>query len=340
MKAVKYIVFFLLIVVIGVAIYVGVQPNNYEVTRSRTINAPAAVIYDNVIDFKNWEAWSSWAERDPDLKITLSDQTSGVGGYYSWEDKDGIGTMKTLAVNPYTSIAQEMQFGDFEPSKVDWSFESNEDKGTKVGWKMSSENVPFMLKAYSVLSGGFDNMVGPDFERGLEKLDSVMIESMNKFEVTIEGLKEYGGGFYLYKTTNANNSNISQIMDQQYGSLGAYMAKNGIEMSGMPLTVYHDMNTEEGTVIMSNGIPVKEKVEVLGENDIVCGYMPKMKVLKVTLLGNYTNLQKAWGQAMVYIAQNNLIQSEEKPFEIYTNDPGSFPNPADWKTEIYLPLKE
>lgn len=52
MKSLKYILFLLLILVIGFSIYVAVQPNSFEVTRSRTIKAPAAVIYDNVIDYK------------------------------------------------------------------------------------------------------------------------------------------------------------------------------------------------------------------------------------------------------------------------------------------------
>ena len=71
MKALKYISFLLLIVIIGMSIYIAIQPNEFEVSRTRTINTPAAVLYDNVIDFKNWEAWSSWAEADPDMKITF-----------------------------------------------------------------------------------------------------------------------------------------------------------------------------------------------------------------------------------------------------------------------------
>ncbi|MBT8272830.1 MAG: GyrI-like domain-containing protein [Bacteroidia bacterium] len=340
MKAFKYIIFLLLIIIIGVAIYIGVQPNSYEVSRTRNFEAPAAVIYDNVIDFKNWEAWSSWAEKDPDMVITLPEQTKGVGGHYSWEDKDGIGTMKTLATEANASINQELQFGDFEPSQVNWNFNAKEDGTTDVVWKMTSEKVPFMFKAFSVMAGGFDAMIGPDFERGLEKLDSIIQISMKKYEVTIEGIKDYGGGYYLYKTTNADNSNISQKMGENYGSIGAFMGQNNIQMNGMPLTVYHDMNQEDGTVVMSNGLPVREKVDTPEGSDVLCGYIPKMKALKVVMLGNYTNLEKAWGQAMEHIAKNNLEQSEEKPFEIYTNDPGMFPNPADWRTEIYIPLKD
>ena len=43
---------------------------------------------------------------------------------------------------------------------------------------------------------------------------------------------------------------------------------------------------------------------------------------------------------MAHVAENNLVQSELKPFEIYTTDPGDFPNPADWITEIYIPIEE
>ncbi|MBE9489034.1 MAG: GyrI-like domain-containing protein, partial [Bacteroidetes bacterium] len=110
--------------------------------------------------------------------------------------------------------------------------------------------------------------------------------------------------------------------------------------NGMPFTIYHDMNMENGTVIMSNAIPVKEKIVVTGDSNILCNYLPKMTVLKATLKGNYSNLSEAWKTTMTYIAENGMEQSEHKPFEIYTNDPGEFPNPADWITEIYIPIKE
>jgi effector-binding domain-containing protein len=161
-----------------------------------------------------------------------------------------------------------------------------------------------------------------------------------KFDITVNGITEYGGGFYLYKTSNANNNNISSVMAQQFGSITSYMAQHSIGFNGMPLTVYQTMNMEDGTVIMSNGIPVKEKIDTSDSTDILCGYIPKTKVLKTTLKGNYTNLSQAWKTAMAYVAENNLVPSEEKPFEIYTNDPADFPNPADWITEIYIPIKE
>lgn len=340
MKSLKYILFLLLILVIGFSIYVAVQPNSFEVSRTRTIKAPSAVIYNNVIDFKNWEAWSSWAEANPDLVITLPENTKGVDGHYSWEDKDGIGTMKTIEAIPNSSINQQMQFKDFPSSDVSWKFNTNEDGSTDVIWSISGKDLPFMFKAFVTVMGGMEKQIAPHYERSLEKLDSIVVNSMKAYNINVNGITEYGGGFYLYKTTNATNSNISNIMGQQYGSIGMFMGQNNIAFAGMPFTIYHDMNMENGTVIMSNAIPVKDKIVITDDSNILCDYLPKMKVLKATLKGNYSNLSEAWKTTMTYIAENDIKQSELNPFEIYMTDPGDFPNPADWITEIYIPIKE
>lgn len=68
--------------------------------------------------------------------------------------------------------------------------------------------------------------------------------------------------------------------------------------------------------------------------------MPKTKALKTTLKGNYTNLPKAWEAAQKHVAENNIQQSDMFPFEIYQTDPDNVPNPANWVTEIYIPIKE
>ncbi|WP_282135563.1 SRPBCC family protein [Seonamhaeicola maritimus] len=339
MKTFKYILFLLLIAIIGTSIYIAVQPNSFEVTRTRTMKVPAAVIYSNVIDFKNWEDWSSWVEADPDMKITLADKTRGVGGSYSWEDKDGIGTMTNLEAVPNTSIQQEMQFGEFPKSDISWEFKRTDDGTTDVTWTISGKDLPFGFKAFATFSGGMEKQIAPHYERSLEKLDSIVSLRLKAFSVNVDGITEYGGGFYMYKTTAATGTNISQIMGKQYGEIMGYMAKNNIVANGMPFTIYNDMNPDTGNIIMSNAIPIMSKVTVEKESEVLCGFMSNLKALKTTLKGNYTNLPKAWETAMTHIAKNGLEMSDVKPFEIYTNDPGNFPNPADWVTEIYIPLK-
>ncbi|MDP5081385.1 MAG: GyrI-like domain-containing protein [Winogradskyella sp.] len=338
MKTLKYILLLLLILIIGFSIYIAVQPNSFSVTRTKTINAPQAVVYNNVIDFKNWQAWNSWVEADPEMTITLPKKTEGIGGSYAWEDSDGVGTMKTTHANPNSSITQEMQFGDFPKSDVTWNFKSNDDGTTEVTWNIVGKDLPFGFKAFTIFMGGMEKQIGPYYERSLVLLDSILQAEMKVYTVKVNGITEYGGGFYMYKTTAASPTNISQLMSKQYGEILTYMAQNNIKQTGMPFTIYDEPDAN-GNVIMSNAIPVLSKVLIDNSSEVLCGYIPKTETLKTTLKGNYTNLSEAWTKAYKYMSDNNLEQSDLKPFEIYQNDPGEFPNPADWITEIYIPIK-
>lgn len=340
MKTFKYILFLLLIAIIGTAIYVAVQPSEYAFSRNRTIKAPISLVFNEVNDYKNWPTFSPWIEQEPDAQLTYGDKTSGVDGTYGWNGEIlGEGNMTTLGVEDNKSITQKIQFiKPFESeSNINWNFEST-DEGTKVTWGMDGE-LDYMTKFILTFAGSIEESTGPDFERGLFKLDSILTTSMQKFSINIDGETEYGGGFYMYKTTAATGANISQIMGKQYGEIMGYMTKNNIASNGMPFTIYNEMNPENGNIIMSNAIPVMSKVKVEKDSEILCGFIPKIKTLKTTLKGNYTNLPKAWEAAMKHLAENGLEQADMPPFEIYTNDPGNFPNPADWVTEIYIPLK-
>lgn len=339
MKALKYIFFLLLIGIIGLAIYIAVQPNSFEVTRTKTINAPASVVYNNVIDYKNWKSWSSWAEADPEMKIILPEITSGVGGSYSWEDKDGVGTLKTTSATSNTSIKQQMQFADFPPSDVTWTFTPNTDGTTETSWTISGKDLPFDFKFFSVLMGGMDKQIGPHYERSLEKLDSILVASMKKYSITINGETEHGGGFYIYNTVSCKIPDMPKHIQQMMPKLGDYAMKNNIQMAGAPFNYYHKWDIANNTVMFSCCIPTTSKI-ISKEADILTGQLQPFKAIKTTLQGNYVNLREAWETTMTYIEKNGLIADENGPsLESYINDPMQTPNPSNWLTEIYVAIK-
>ena len=339
MKFLKYLLFLVLIAIIGFAIYVAVQPNSFEVSRERTIDAPAAVLYDNVIDYKNWPSWSSWVEKEPDLKINFPEKTEGVGGSYSWAGKDGEGNMKTIGANPKSNIVQELQFADYHPSKINWTFEPTADNKTKVTWKMNSDKVPFMFKGFAAISGGFDNMIGPDFARGLEKLDSIVLVEMKKYSVNVEGITQHSGGFYLYNTTSCRMDEFKDKMVEMMPKLDEFVKKNNIAMAGAPYVSYHKWDEENNAVMFSCCVPTTSKV-VTTEPGILTGQLKPFKAVKTVLKGDYENLKEAWDTAMKYITDNTLEFTENGPMlEAYLTDPVSEPNPANWITEIYIAVK-
>ena len=99
-------------------------------------------------------------------------------------------------------------------------------------------------------------------------------------------------------------------------------------------------NEQQGTAIYSTGIPVREEVITPIDSNILCAFLERQKTVKTTLRGDYSNLKKAWETGYKYIADNNLETDESSPaFEIYKSEPTLQPNPAEWITEIYIPIK-
>lgn len=339
MKALKFILFLLLILIIGLAIYVAVQPNSFDVKRTKKINAPVSVVYDNIIDYKNWAAWSSWVEEDPEMIITLPEQTKGINSSYSWEDADGVGTMKTIDAKSNETIIQEMQFADFPKSNVRWDLQPNADGTTDVTWSISGKDLPFGFKAFSAFMGGMEKQIGPHYERSLIKLDSVLGVNMSKYSINVEGITRHSGGFYLYNTTSCKISDLKQKMEEMMPKIGGYAMANNIVIAGSPFVIYHKWDEENDAVMFSCCIPTSSKI-ISTEADVITGQLDSFKAVKTILIGDYVNLKEAWEKAMAYIAANNLVQPENgMAIEAYLTDPTSTPNRAKWRTEIYLEVE-
>lgn len=340
MKTIKYVLLLLLILVIGLSIYIAVQPNSFEVTRTKTINAPQSVVYNNVIDFKNWESWNSWIEEKPQTIITLPEKTEGIGGSYSWEDDDGIGSMITTDAEPMTSITQEMQFGEFPKSDVNWKFEPNDDGSTEVTWTISGKDLPFGFKMVSAFMGGMEKQIGPHFERGLTLLDSVVQAEMKVYSIKVEGVTQHSGGYYLYNTTSCKFSDFEKNMTTMLPKVGAYAITHNVTMAGPPFILYHKWDEENDAVIFSCCVPTNSKI-VSNEAEILTGKLESFRTIKTVLKGNYSNLKEAWETTMKYIVDNNLEMVEGgSMLEAYITDPMSQANPAKWVTEIYVEVKD
>ncbi|MEM6294289.1 MAG: SRPBCC family protein [Myxococcota bacterium] len=146
------------------------KPDTTTVTRSRVLRADQATIKPHLTDMKKWVAWSPWAERDPNVQWTFSDQTEGKGAWYEWAGNDdvGKGRMDVTEVTD-TEVRYALAFKEpFESSATVVLAMAAADEGTKVSWTMDSEN-NFASKVFMVFAD-FDAMIGADFELGLGNL--------------------------------------------------------------------------------------------------------------------------------------------------------------------------
>ncbi len=144
-------------------------PSDYRVERSVEIDKPVDVVYGQVIDLKNWEKWNPWTAMDPDAKSVISGSGKGVGSRWAWEGKIlGTGHLTILEAEENKSIKSDLIF--LEPQAMKsfdvWEFESV-GAGTQVVWANVGE-LDYPVGRYFGLF--LDQMMGPDFEKGLKNL--------------------------------------------------------------------------------------------------------------------------------------------------------------------------
>ena len=342
MKVLKYILLLVLALIIIGVVMVFTQPDKYDVSRNRVINAPAKVIYNHVIDFKTWDKWGPWMELDPEMKMTYNEVSSGVGGGYSWEsESQGNGSMKTLFATENKTIDQEIIFEGMDPSSVYWKFEP-QDKGTLVTWGMKGD-APFMFRLIAAFSGGFEEMLAPMYEDGLENLDQYIMEEMKKNPpqnyrigtVTMKEMDEKEFIGFKHKTT-IDHEKLSVLFNEEMPKAGMYATAKGLkEGDYVPGSLYTmwDENTNE--VEMYIGLMLHTKLEAGEGMELVA--LPKSNWAMISKFGNYGDGDMAAHEALnTYLSENNLMQNGPV-LELYVNDPTAV-KPEDIQTDIYYPV--
>lgn len=143
----------------------------FEVVRSRSIEAPPTRIHGLIADLRAWRSWSPWEDHDPELRRSYSGAESGVGARYAWEGnrRAGKGSMEIVADEP-ERVALRLTFE--KPWKatndVDFTLRPAGDGATDVSWRMRGENRG--VAAVFARAMSMDRLVGRDFEKGLERL--------------------------------------------------------------------------------------------------------------------------------------------------------------------------
>jgi hypothetical protein len=175
LKLIAYLVV-LLIIGVGVVLLLATgRPNTFTVTRSSTMAAPPAVVFEQVNDFHRWDAWSPWAKLDPNSKVTFSGSPAGVGSTFAWSGNHEVGEGKQTitASRPPESVHIKLEFIKPFPGTSDVNFNFKpEGAGTLVTWTMTGKN-NLIGKAMSLFMD-CDKMIGGSFEQGLANMKKVV----------------------------------------------------------------------------------------------------------------------------------------------------------------------
>jgi hypothetical protein len=149
--------------------------DEYIVERSTTIHAAPNSIYEQIADFHRWTAWSPWEGLDPDLQRTYSGPDSGKGATYAWSGnrKAGEGRMEITEAIDASNLRIALDFlKPFKSSSITTFDLKPEAEATRVMWTMTGPKT-LMTRVIGVFKS-MDKMIGPDFEKGLAQLKTLV----------------------------------------------------------------------------------------------------------------------------------------------------------------------
>lgn len=156
----------LLIAAIGLLFF----PSHIHLERKIIINQQQKVVYDYVLDLKNWNDWSPWYEVDTAAKYTYAGKTTSVGASLHWDSNVkelGKGSLRITDAKPDSVLRHDFNVMEEGIAKSTFVFIPDGNK-TNVTWTF---DVDAGVNPVVRIIGSFMNeMVGKDFDQGLQNM--------------------------------------------------------------------------------------------------------------------------------------------------------------------------
>ena len=173
---------FLLLSLVAIVLIVGLfVDGKYSVSRSVEINKSQSDVYEYVSSLENQREYGVWHKKDPKIKIKTSGIDGMVGFISSWDsnvEDVGAGEQEITKMVYDKRIETEIRFQRPMEATSQASIElsANSSNSCTVVWKMEGES-PYPFNIFALFMD-MDKEIGPDLEKGLKNLKSIL-ESQN-----------------------------------------------------------------------------------------------------------------------------------------------------------------
>jgi Polyketide cyclase / dehydrase and lipid transport len=163
------------VLVIGFVVVVAMQPSEFHVERSATMDAPAETVFAQINDFHKWDAWSPWLNIDPAAKTSYEGPSAGEGAVFRWAGNAdvGEGSMTIVESRPNERVRINLHFikpfEDTAPTEFVLKGDGNQ---TTVTWTMDGKN-NFLSKVFCLFMS-MDKMIGSKYEEGLANMKAIV----------------------------------------------------------------------------------------------------------------------------------------------------------------------
>jgi AraC family transcriptional regulator len=122
---------------------------------------------------------------------------------------------------------------------------------------------------------------------------------------------------------------ISSVLGEMLPRVYEFAVQNGAEFAGAPFCAYREWTP--GGVTLEAGLPVTASVD--GSGEIESAAIPAGTYAVVVHEGAYDSLDKTHAILDSWIDENGRTADAVR-YEVYLTDPGQYPDPAEWRTEV------
>ena len=128
-------------------------------------------------------------------------------------------------------------------------------------------------------------------------------------------------------------SEIATMIGESLPLVFLHAQKTGVALAGVPFARYLDWGP---AMTMEAGMPVASP-GAAGVGEVLADTLPGGLVATTMHEGPYDKLSDAHASIQQWVEDQGL-KPVGAPWESYLTDPGEYPDPKDWKTEIFWPL--
>jgi len=169
-----YIILGVAVVIVLLVLFIASRSEDFSVSRSLAMAAPAETVFEQVNTLRRWEAWNPWAKLDPNTKVTYDGPPAGVGASYAWTGNAKVGEGRNTIVESKPAERVRFRLEFFKPMKAvntaEFTFQPQGGQ-TLVTWTMTGKK-NFVGKVFHLVVD-CDKMMGGQFEKGLAAMKVV-----------------------------------------------------------------------------------------------------------------------------------------------------------------------
>ncbi|SFJ36075.1 SRPBCC family protein [Myroides guanonis] len=321
MKILKYFALLFLLTLVSLVVFILTQDGKFNVSKTFIVEAPKENVFNYIQNTKNWSEWTESRKlNDSIIEIQLNGfPYSEIQNNKSYQNDSLTQTLLTK-----------------NPVKLKWTFKSEGNK-TEINFQIEGI-IDFQSKIKRFWDGSPTQTVTRSIEKDLSRLSTVIKHQYTFTELETLGPTEFNKIIYIYLNQSSTINTLEKDIQKQYPKLKSFVTDYKIAADLKPILLFNSLTTKD-TIKYRLALPINKNIYLNPDDFVLLDSITTPLTFKTISNGHYTHLSKALKETEDSFAKSK-IQEDKQHMKLLrlTNSILDSSNPAEWKTEIYIPI--